>query len=181
MNPNNTIEERLALITDPGYREFIVDGSTSDIALLLGNVHTMGDEGLQVLENAIDLYLLFFLNREELALFLSRQCALSPEAAEALAAAIILALPEDVRDARENTLTVQQINPANPTLSTDIAEAEAALARVSPVRTMARDMNDLASQAPHEPTVYQSTQPSSLRPAASGGTPPTSPSWGSQN
>lgn len=91
-----------------------------------------------------------------------------------------------IYDLKESLAKFSNTTSAAPALNTpditsDIAEAEAALARVSPVRTMARDMNDLASQAPHEPTAYQSTQPSSLRPAANGGTPPTSPSWGSQN
>jgi hypothetical protein len=45
-------------------------------------------------------------------------------------------------------------------LHQEIAETEAALAQTIPVRTMARDMHDLESQAPAEAPVYRSEQPS---------------------
>ena len=44
-------------------------------------------------------------------------------------------------------------------LHQEIAETEAALAQTIPVRTMARDMHDLESQAPAEAPVYRSEQP----------------------
>lgn len=52
-----------------------------------------------------------------------------------------------------------------PTIASEIAQAEAALEHVSNVRTMARDMEDLKSQAPHEAPAYKSSQ-DTLRPGA---------------
>lgn len=59
-------------------------------------------------------------------------------------------------------------------LHEEIVEAEAALANVAAVRTMARDMHDLKSQAPAEAPAYRSEQPSRTTP-----TPPT-PRWDSE-
>lgn len=53
-----------------------------------------------------------------------------------------------------------------PTIDADIAATEAALAHTSSVRTMARDMEDLKSQAPYEPPAYKSNQ-DTLRPGSS--------------
>ncbi len=60
-------------------------------------------------------------------------------------------------------------------LHQEIAETEAALARVAPVRTMAGDMHDLESQAPQEAPIYRSEQPSiTTNPAK------TAPRWESE-
>lgn len=62
-----------------------------------------------------------------------------------------------------------------PHLASEIAETEAALARVAPVRTMARDMHDLESQAPAEAPAYRSEQPSVTSTTA-----PAAPRWDSE-
>jgi hypothetical protein len=63
-----------------------------------------------------------------------------------------------------------------PTIANEIAQTEAALAHVSSVRTMARDMEDLKSQAPHEALAYQSSQ-DSLRPSTQK---PSDNRWGNE-
>jgi hypothetical protein len=74
------------------------------------------------------------------------------------------------------------LNSQNNILSSDIVETEEALKHLSTVRTMARDMHDLESQAPHEPNTHQSTQAATLNRDAvqSPVTPPTpGPRWDS--
>ncbi len=67
------------------------------------------------------------------------------------------------------TVTAVPPIPSTPVATTtvmenDIAEAEEALARIAPSRTMARDMEDLQSQEHHDASVHVSEQPTLLRP-----------------
>lgn len=174
MNPTD-IQNRFDSILDPGYQDYIESGETEIIATLLGEPHELDQRSVAALENAIDLYLLLFLNREELALFIQDQCGLSLDESRTLVAAIELALPNDIRIAR--ALTEESLTAAQPDLSATIAETEAALQELPPTRTMAGDAQVLQKHdAADEPPIYQSTQPT-LRP----GNPlrgPNAPTWG---
>lgn len=174
MNPTD-IQNRFDSILDPGYQEFIESGETEVIANLLAEPHELDSRSIRALENAIDLYLLLLLNREELIYFIQNQCGLTPEESVTLAAAIDLALPNDIRFAR--AITEEALTSAHNDLETDIAATEAALQQLPPTRTMAGDAQVLQKHNLHEePPVYQSTQPI-LRP----GNPlrgPNAPTWG---
>ncbi|MBY0309707.1 hypothetical protein K2Q16_00990 [Patescibacteria group bacterium] len=156
MNPT-IADERLYQITDPAYRDYILSGDTTDLAIILGSTHNLDEQAVGVLENAIDLYLLWLLDATGLATFISRQCDLSLDDAAVLVAAIDLALPEDVLQAHAHPEAMLQAAPS-PTIATEIAATEAALAHISTVRTMARDMEDLKSQAPQDNAIYKSSQ-----------------------
>lgn len=168
------VKNRLDSITDAGYREYLDSGETATIAESLGEVHGFTERQFEVLENAIDLYLLCLLTETTLIQFIERQCSLSSDEAEILATAIKLALPAEIRTARQ--YPEQLLRSTGGDITHDIAETEAALARVAPVRTMARDMHDLESQAPAEAPVYRSEQPA----RGVGTPPPPAPRWGSE-
>jgi len=172
--PETTVANRINQLTDAGYRAFLESNETAVIALTLGEVHNLTDRQLEILENAIDLYLICLLDEDSLSRFIERQCDLDSDAAAILATGIIIALPTEIRIARQYP---EQLFAAKPgDISHDIAETEAALARVAPVRTMARDMHDLESQAPAEAPAYRSEQPTRTQTNPPG----TAPRWDSE-
>lgn len=66
-------------------------------------------------------------------------------------------------------------------LASEIAETEAVLAHLSPIRTMAKDMHDLQSQAPHEETTYRSAQDQIITPKNPAAAPASRPHWDSES
>jgi hypothetical protein len=153
------INNRINQISDPGYRQYFDSEESFVIAQSLGNVHDFTERQVEILENAIDLFLLCLLTDETLGSFIERQCGLSGDVAGVLASAIELALPPDINTARQYPEKLFGALSRSD-ISHEIAETEAALAQTIPVRTMARDMHDLESQAPAEAPVYRSEQPS---------------------
>jgi len=164
------VTSRLDQLAHEAYRAFVDSDETTVIAIALGEVHHFTDRQGEVLENAIVLYLLCLLDEQTLSTFIEHQCELTTDAARVLSAAITLALPVDIRAARQNPETL--FNPPHSAIPQNVAETITAPGHVEPVRTMARDMHDLESQDPVETPVYRSEQPSVVNPAPTFTPPP---------
>ena len=160
------IEERLAGL-NPEYRLFVESDFAETVAETLGEYHGFNERQLDVLENAITLYLLFFLNSEESVTFLGIHCDLDLESATSLFYAIKASLPEGLEGMIETSFATFNTISAD-TFTEEIAETEKMYASIQGLRTMAGDAKEVQT---HEEPVYQSSQSSLLRPT----TPPTPP------
>lgn len=160
------IEERIAGL-NPEYRLFVESDFAETVAETLGEYHGFNERQLDVLENTITLYLLFFLNSEEAVTFLGIHCGLDPESATSLFYAIKASLPEGLEGMVETSFAT--FNPKNTdSFTEDMAETEKMYASIQGLRTMAGDAQVVQA---HEEPVYQSSQSALLRPT----TPPLPP------
>jgi hypothetical protein len=159
---DSLVDEQRKLITDPGYLTFLDSDDLSKLIDDFSNFHQLDQSKRDALENALILYLLFLLTEEQCVGFISRQCDLDEETAAILLTGLKISLPPDIRLSYEATYEQLQAAQNAPSLGSEIAETEAALAQVAPVtplRTMARDVKDLESQAEAETPAYRSEQP----------------------
>lgn len=161
------------------YRDFLASGFPTEAAQVLGPVANLTPEQTLVLENCIILYLLFFIEREEMASLLFNSGVDSSEAQ-----ALVNAFEESLPDFFDEVKTFAETG----TLDEEIKEAEDTLRNISGLRTMAGDASVVA-QAPVN--TYQSSQAEILirpeEPDVPTPTvlPPTSPTnnparWGSE-
>ncbi|HEY0964407.1 MAG TPA: hypothetical protein VGE31_01285 [Candidatus Paceibacterota bacterium] len=169
------IQTRLSLLT-PEYREFVMGDFTTEVARVFGEAHGFSEDQTDILENAITLYLLLFMDGAGVIQFIHRNCGLPVQTTLELFSAIKSSLPNDIREAVEATFIA--INGTAPSplaneiaeaeLQSDIVETEEVFEQLQGIRTMARDMR--AIQHPNEP-VHRSTQDSLLQ------RPNNSPRW----
>jgi hypothetical protein len=153
--PNEIIKERINIL-EPNYRTFVLSNSPSQITRDLAKVHNFDEEKYIVFENGFAMFLLFFINKSELVDYLITDCALKPREAELLAEALTLALPTEIRIVQENTSRLifnETENTRHDDITQDIAETEAALQALEPIRTMTSD-----GHIPHQENIYTSTQ-----------------------
>lgn len=188
---DSTIEQRLSQL-EPEYRTFVESDFVPTTAVTLGTTEGFSDHQQDVLENAILLYLLFFVTQEELTQFISSECNTPLATATDITGGIIASLPpgfsEMQRTAYENlhpsesttsqtpseSPVVNQTPPAPPVAEPAPATPPPATANI-PVRTMEgdmeearqhRDTNPAAVHYPDRPAAQPSAEPQPSAPPA---------------
>ncbi|MDC1205585.1 hypothetical protein N8083_01935 [Candidatus Pacebacteria bacterium] len=90
---NPAIKQRLAILS-PEYRAFILSEYPNVVARTFGESLGFDEIKTTVLENGIVLFLLIFLNKEELIAFIATECHISEKESSELIAAIQQTLPD---------------------------------------------------------------------------------------
>jgi hypothetical protein len=154
------VTERLQQL-DPGYRNYIQSGMPVVIAETFSQAHQLNEDRALALENGFALYLLFFFNLQTFAEFISTECGLDAHTANLVARAMHQALPSEIQkyctETWELISKVAEVSDEEESISSEIAETEAALEKVSPIRTMAGDSKQVGYSSTEEPT-YTSIQ-----------------------
>jgi len=186
---DQNIKDRLSQL-NPTYVEFIKSDFAHGAAKELSKATQFDEDQTNTLSNGIMLYLLVFLNFEELVEFISSECKVSSEQAFQLAGAVISSLPDEftkMHQAAYGSISGEKPSKTGGVgedLASDIAETEATMNAIptpptpsSPhIRTMAGDMT--GSQTGGEVT-HSSTQADILnnsQPVA----PENAPRWESE-
>ncbi|MBP9836435.1 MAG: hypothetical protein KBC78_01225 [Candidatus Pacebacteria bacterium] len=133
---NEIIRERINTL-DPSYRAFVLSNSPSQITEALAKVHGFDEDKYIVFENGFAMFLLFFISKSDLTNYLISDCGLKLQDAKLLTEALILALPPEIRIMQESTsqLIFNRAETDQNDISKDIAEAEAVLNAIEPIRT----------------------------------------------
>ncbi len=162
------ISERMQHL-DPNYRNFIQSGIPVEIARTFADAHDLTEDKGMILENGYALYLLFFFDMQTFSEFITTECGLDSHTAILLAHAMHHALPIKVQELHAETwglisdtvaLTEDKSTYSEMTkteMAKEIAETEAALEKISPIRTMSGDNKQIGYASLYEPT-YTSTQ-----------------------
>lgn len=152
---NLAITKRLEQL-DSQYRDYILSGEPQVISKTFSEAHKLTPEKEIVLENGFALYLLFFINLSDFSNFIVTECKFSEAEANLLARAMHMSLPEFIRETHEQTspLIFPNNSDEGEQIMLEIAETEAALETINPIRTMASDSKHVS---PGE-TVHTSTQ-----------------------
>jgi hypothetical protein len=152
----------------PEYRSFVLSDFAPEVAQQFGTTAKLNDDQKTMLSNGIVLYLLVFLNLDELVKFITRNCGLGRDESVKLVSAIMSTLPDWFIGAHKETMagiesgkngTVTPKPPTPPQTS-------------SRIRTMKEDMQ----QAQKDEPTYSSTQAAILG-ESSQPRPPASPRW----
>lgn len=144
------ITHRIAAL-GPDYREFVESDYVPEAAAAFGDAEGLIGRRVEVLENAILLYLLLIFSSEETINFIARNCDMAPSEAASLWVGITSTLPEGMAAAIEFARTSLETGAGTASatpLATEIAEAEQALWSLPHIRTMADDMK----ASPNPPT-----------------------------
>ena len=170
--PNEIIKERLNIL-EPSYRAFVLSSTPSQITEALSKVHRFDEDRYIVFENGFMMFLLFFIDKTGLINYLVSDCKLDHQDAKLLAAALILALPPEIRFKHEATSQLIFNGAAEVDqndISKEIAETEAALKSIEPISRV--DPHSL------QDTTYTSTQSAILHEKMRGESGPNSTRWG---
>jgi hypothetical protein len=168
--PEEIITARIAQLS-PAYQEFILSDFISEVSTTFAEAYSFDERKIEILENAVTLYLLLLLNADDTTTFISRNCDLPPAEAETLFAGIVSTLPEGLEAMVTSQFSKMSVGPA--ALASEIAETEKAFENLQGIRTMAGDMKDAET---HSAPTYQSSQSDLIRPT----TPPppnNGPHW----
>jgi len=172
---NQLIVDRLNLL-QLDYVELVKSDFISSVAEQLSKIANLNDEQTDVLVNGITLFLLFFIDLEELVDFISTECGINHEQAAELTFAFKATLPDGYSAIHFETLQI--FTNQSSELESEIAETEAALEQTevkTKFRTMTEDMRQSqTAQASVVPT-YTSTQADLLTK-----TPTAVPHWESE-
>ena len=164
--PNQIISERMNLFI-PEYKSYLLSGAPGEIASVFSEPHSFTPEQTIVLENGFVLYLLFFINLDELAEYIGTECGLGTKESHLLAAGMHNALPEEVQQlvaisqaeiAKENSPDIELSNE----FEEDLAEIEKNLSQVQSVRTMQSDSRNIGYSSVEE-TTHSSDQSNLLQ------------------
>ena len=172
--PNEIIKERISILA-PSYKSFILGDIPQQITTALAKAHDFDEDEYIVFENGFAMFLLFFIDKAGLINYLISDCRLNRHDAEMLAEALILALPPEIKVMHESTSQLifnRGTMVDQDDISREIAEAEAALKSIEPVRS-----NTPSNHVPQNKT-YTSTQSAILNEKRGGESGPNSPRWG---
>ena len=185
---HTVLTDRLQILSRE-HRQLIESSFISEAAELFGSGEGLSADQIFVLENGLALYLLFLLTKEELIAFIRRECDVDTSTATRIVYAFTATLPPQFLEQHPklcaalnqpdpnvaDTVLAVPIppatvpppsstpqTPASIQLESDIAEAEAALRALEPVRTMAHDM-DTIRRAEHPTTTAIPTPPSAAQ------------------
>jgi hypothetical protein len=163
MDTNTLVENQIAIL-GPEYRDF-VEGSFIGIAAgTFGDQLSFSPHQTDILENAIFLFMVLILDREEAIEFISNNCGLPPAETELIWTAIESSLPEGmlpmITGARQKLQAQVPSNtqPPSQNLAHEIEEAEHELASIQGIRTMATDMRSTGQFPPMGEVVHSSSQ-----------------------
>lgn len=166
------ITNRIAQLT-PTYRSFIESDYLAEVANAFGQAQGFDTRTIEILENALTLHLLFFLDEEQTVSFISKHCKISPEESSVLFLGALSSLPEEIKTIK--TATVLPAESSQPEqLTSEIAEAEKAFENIQGIRTMAGDIKEVQS---HSTPTYTSRQSDLIHPISTPPPPNTGPRW----
>lgn len=120
--PDNKIQERIQSL-NPAYGLYVLGSMPAIIAQTFAESYKLNASQAMALENGIQLLLLFFIDELGLSDFLAKECNLPLNEARSLTSAILLALPQEIKDMYKTTSAEVFSND----LSKEILEAEAVL------------------------------------------------------
>ena len=151
------VQERLQQLA-PEYRAFIESDYAEMTAKVFGEKLVLTKEHIDIFENGLLLYLLLFINKAELATFLSTYCEVPVTKAEEIVASINLGLPEAVFTALSEFEDMQAQFAHQESASAAAApavETEAAAVSFTPqsVATETADTSNAPLANPETPTV----------------------------
>lgn len=171
--PEEIISARISAL-NPAYQAFVQSDFIGEVAVTFAEVYSFDARKVDILENAITLYLLLFLSREDATLFISRNCDLPLPEAEMLFTGIVSTLPEGLEEMISTQFSQLQTEDVKSTvLASEIAETEKAFENLQGIRTMAKDMREVQTESV---STHQSSQSDIIQPA----TPPlptNGPRW----
>lgn len=150
--PNDIIQNRLQIFS-PEYRSFLASGVIEEICLPLAETEGFSEDQKIVFQNGLALYLLFILDIDAFADFVSSECDMPADQARILVRAAHNMLPEEIMLALLKADTVPT-PPTTTSLADDIEAAEAALNSIPKIRTMEQDMRHTENNEP----IYSSSQ-----------------------
>lgn len=184
------ISNRINFLEDD-YRYFIDSSFSNEAALSFGAAENLSEGQIIVLENALTLYFLLFLDSDAAISFIERNCEISNETSTSLFWGIISTLPtgmeESIKTAYkalngnpEKIIVTNQINPGLRTMPMDM---QASVQHQQPPATPIPPPNIPTQNPPQGIPTYQSSQEAIFTPpteAQQPYTPPT-PRWDTDN
>lgn len=154
------ITQRLTQFT-PKYQAFITGTFVDETTSVLAKESNLTEEQHEMFRNAITLYLLCFLDVSQAVSFLASEADLPKEVASPLIGAVINTLPETIIEGQTALYEMFSLNTDSDLIISTTAttpQAQAVTSPVSPVRTMANDMQQAKGE-----TTYSSSQENILR------------------
>lgn len=153
------ITSRISVL-GPDYRAFVESEYVTEAAATFAAAEGFTGRQLEVLENAILLYLLLIFSAEETVDFIAKNCDMAPSEAILFWFGITSTLPEGMETAievaRASVNTAAREAPAEITpLANEIAETEQALWSLSGIHTMADDMKASGQTAMSAPVATE--------------------------
>lgn len=131
------------------YRDFIYSGFATEAAITLGSAENFSPEQIKIFESSILLYLLFFIDKNDIV-----EILVNEKVPEKAAAGLVFALESGLPDfAKQSNADLSDTKDAIG-LASEISAAEHDLASLQTVRTMSHDM---AAIKPGSDVVYQSS------------------------
>jgi hypothetical protein len=147
------IKKRLGQF-NPNYQKFIVSGFVSEAATALNDKLKLNDIGYEALENGLLIYLLAFIDQEELAEFIEKECNLDEEVARNTVYAFMAMLPENLSTELVSAGSVinkggksaSNIDVEKVDLDQEIAQAEADIKSIPTIHTMQDDIKSTSQE-----------------------------------
>ncbi len=99
---NQIIKDRLNIL-DTEYRNFAASDFAPEVAKIFGEKYQFDEDNLDILENGIMMYLLFFTDKSGLEEFIVKELGFDQKEASLLATAIEMTIPDPVQEAFRNT------------------------------------------------------------------------------
>ncbi len=155
---NDTLIAERVKTLDPEYVKFLQGDFINAVSEQIATTIGFTEEQMDILNNGLTLYLLFFINLDELTAFIGRECEVSTEQADEITHVFVSCLPEGFTDNHHfifNSITTEEIG-----LETEIAETEKIINNIPQVHTMQQDIN--LSHIPNN-VIHSTTQDSLLR------------------
>jgi hypothetical protein len=147
------IKKRLGQF-NPNYQKFIVSGFVSEAATALNDKLKLDDIGYETLENGLLIYLLAFVNEEELTEFIEKECNLDAGVARNAVYAFMAMLPENLSTElvgvesfiNEEKKSDSDTDVEKIDLDQDIAQAEADIKNIPTIHTMQDDIKSTSQE-----------------------------------
>ena len=163
------IQQRLSLLA-PEYKELILDEHVEATTTIFADQYNFTDTQRTVFENALYLFFLFLLNREELIAFVRDEVDLEEAVANNIVSIVIDQLPQTFKEELDQVRI--SLNKQTDSLESEIAETKAVLDTIPQVRTMRSDQ-----QHAQEAEVVHASSQDDILPQK----PSTAPRWSSEN
>lgn len=146
----DTIEKNYIALLTPDYRAFLNSSFLHDLAGTFGDAHDFNPNQIEKFKEELLLFALFIYSESEFAERLSTEFDLDTAEARILTTALLQTFPDnysrlhsqviDALAAEEEVQTEPPKAAVAANLSNEIAETEAVLNTVKPIRTMSDDM-----------------------------------------
>lgn len=168
---DTTIKNYIELLT-PEYRSFLASNFFTVLAQTFGKKHNLAPEQIEQFQADLLFFALFFYTKEEFEDVTAETFSISKPDAVLLTTAILQVFPETYDVLHEQITTLLQADNSSTAtpppaavaanLANEIAEAEATMQKMQPIRTMSRDI-EVMRAATEEPTHTSASQADLLK------------------